>query len=604
MLSFFQAFLKKFMGNIKTLSENLINQIAAGEVVERPASIVKELVENSIDAKANKIVVTIENGGKKLIKISDNGLGMDREDVLKAFERHATSKIKDLDDLFQIRTMGFRGEALASIASVAKVEIQTKRKEDAIGSKLECVGGKMSVLEEVGMSEGTVITVKDVFFNTPARQKFLKTDETEFTNITNILIDFALGYPWIAFKFINNGKVYFDLEITDDLSFRISQVLGKDIAKKLLNVDFFGVDPKVTGYVGRPEIARRTRQSQYVFVNGRAIRDAFISNAVMEAFHSLLPERKFPMFILFLELDPMLVDVNVHPRKTEVRFAYKNTIYSMVKGAVKATLEKQHIIPEIDDVARSYWNNEKAYGAKNPLAESLPVAGVEKNLNSGNLKRFNESSEINKALSFTKIFLDINSSSDSNHVKVLGQVKLSYILAYDGEGLFIVDQHAAHERILYQKLIRTAEQKTPAKQLLLVPELVQLSVAELAMLRQNQSIFNNIGFDMEEFGQDSFQITAVPAVIKNSNIKEIFINILDDISAGKMAHKIQDPEHEIICYTACRSAIKFGQKLELSEQIALIEELEKQSQKSTCPHGRPTMIRLTFDELEKRFGRK
>ncbi|KKP39640.1 MAG: mismatch repair protein MutL, DNA mismatch repair protein MutL protein [Candidatus Peregrinibacteria bacterium GW2011_GWF2_33_10] len=592
------------MGNIKTLSENLINQIAAGEVVERPASIVKELVENSIDAKANKIVVTIENGGKKLIKISDNGLGMDREDVLKAFERHATSKIKDLDDLFQIRTMGFRGEALASIASVAKVEIQTKRKEDAIGSKLECVGGKMSVLEEVGMSEGTVITVKDVFFNTPARQKFLKTDETEFTNITNILIDFALGYPWIAFKFINNGKVYFDLEITDDLSFRISQVLGKDIAKKLLNVDFFGVDPKVTGYVGRPEIARRTRQSQYVFVNGRAIRDAFISNAVMEAFHSLLPERKFPMFILFLELDPMLVDVNVHPRKTEVRFAYKNTIYSMVKGAVKATLEKQHIIPEIDDVARSYWNNEKAYGAKNPLAESLPVAGVEKNLNSGNLKRFNESSEINKALSFTKIFLDINSSSDSNHVKVLGQVKLSYILAYDGEGLFIVDQHAAHERILYQKLIRTAEQKTPAKQLLLVPELVQLSVAELAMLRQNQSIFNNIGFDMEEFGQDSFQITAVPAVIKNSNIKEIFINILDDISAGKMAHKIQDPEHEIICYTACRSAIKFGQKLELSEQIALIEELEKQSQKSTCPHGRPTMIRLTFDELEKRFGRK
>jgi len=604
MLSFFQAFLKKFMGNIKTLSENLINQIAAGEVVERPASIVKELVENSIDAKANKIVVTIENGGKKLIKISDNGLGMDREDVLKAFERHATSKIKDLDDLFQIRTMGFRGEALASIASVAKVEIQTKRKEDAIGSKWECVGGKMSVLEEVGMSEGTVITVKDVFFNTPARQKFLKTDETEFTNITNILIDFALGYPWIAFKFINNGKVYFDLEITDDLSFRISQVLGKDIAKKLLNVDFFGVDPKVTGYVGRPEIARRTRQSQYVFVNGRAIRDAFISNAVMEAFHSLLPERKFPMFILFLELDPMLVDVNVHPRKTEVRFAYKNTIYSMVKGAVKATLEKQHIIPEIDDVARSYWNNEKAYGAKNPLAESLPVAGVEKNLNSGNLKRFNESSEINKALSFTKIFLDINSSSDSNHVKVLGQVKLSYILAYDGEGLFIVDQHAAHERILYQKLIRTAEQKTPAKQLLLVPELVQLSVAELAMLRQNQSIFNNIGFDMEEFGQDSFQITAVPAVIKNSNIKEIFINILDDISAGKMAHKIQDPEHEIICYTACRSAIKFGQKLELSEQIALIEELEKQSQKSTCPHGRPTMIRLTFDELEKRFGRK
>jgi len=596
------------MGKIQTLPENLINQIAAGEVVERPASVVKELIENSLDAGASKIVVEIENGGKNLIKISDNGCGMDRDDLLKVFERHATSKIFTANDLWNIKTMGFRGEALASIASVSKVEFKTKRQEDLSGIRVENIGGKLSEIEDVGMNDGTIILVKDLFFNTPARQKFLKTDNTEFANIAEIITDFALGYPQIEFKFISNSKVHFDLKKTDDFEYRISQVLGKEIGKNLLMVDCFSTNPKLTGFVGKPEIARKTRQSQYLFVNGRPVKDNLISGAVADAFFSSLPEKKYPMFILFLQVDPMSVDVNVHPRKLEVRFVYKNMIYGVVKNSVKAVLEKEKIVPEIDGVARSYWNSEKAYGRA--FVETHSNASVQTQSKKDNEKLWKNYKSDNlliaKSMDFSRNFLNPEKEDlkDEKHIKVLGQVNLSYVVAADEQGIFIIDQHSAHERVMYEQLMNSAENLSAGqKQTLLIPIVIELSASEKALLDENREDFEKIGFEIEDFGKNSFQITAVPNVISKIDIKEVFLGILDDLNDDKKIKKVLEKEHELICYTACRSAIKFGQKLNFEEQLALVTQIDD-LKGSTCPHGRPMMIRLTFDELEKRFGRK
>lgn len=592
---------------IKSLPENLINKIAAGEVVERPASVVKELVENSIDAKANRIVVEVEEGGKTLIKISDNGLGMDRDDALKAFERHATSKIYDENDLFEINTMGFRGEAIASMAAVSNFELKTKQKDKLSGTMIVSKGGEISDPEDLGMSDGTVISVKNLFYNTPARLKFLKTDNTEFSHISELINDLALGYPAIAFKLIHNGKVIMDFQQTDDLQQRISDVLGLEVGRNLLHVECLSTSPSITGFVGKPAIARRSRQSQYLFVNGRAVKDNSISHAVLDGFFSILPEKKYPSFVLFIEIEPNLVDVNIHPRKSEVRFANKNQLYSLVKKAIQKAVEVEQIIPEFQGEARSYWHSEKSYQGLN----SQPKIGdnfvkqnhFSSNSNPRNFDHLTRKNSVNEAMIFSESFLK-HDSSPGPKFKILGQVKLSYILAADYEGLFIVDQHAAHERVMYQKLVEAAENKTIEKQALLMPIVVELNKAEIALLKDNLIVFERIGFEVEEFGGQCFQISAVPVEIAQANIQEVFKGVIDDLLDGRWTRKIQEPEHEVICYTACRSAIKFGQKLELTEMQSLLEQLEDLKQKSTCPHGRPTMIRLSFDELEKRFGRK
>ncbi len=596
------------MGHIKLLPDALINKIAAGEVIERPASIVKELIENSIDAYASKIVIEIEDGGKKLIRIADNGIGMDSDDCLKVFQRHATSKIFDEIDLFSISTMGFRGEALASISAVAEVEIKAKLKDQNFATKVSCIGGLMSKPEKSSLNEGTLIQVKNLFFNIPARQKFLKSDSTEFSHILNLVTEFALGYPHISFKLIHNTKKILEVLKTDDLQQRIVEILGFDVGSNLLNVDYFGVDPKVTGFVGKPAIARTSKQSQYLFVNGRPVKDNMISHAVFDAFFSTLPDKKFPMFVLFIEINPDEVDVNIHPRKLEVRFAYKNMIYSIVKNSVQAALEKDHIVPEITGKIKSYWNSENIY--KDKIENKIPANNQIKNSFQESYKL--NSSRIQNAINFSENFLNNSKNFENenleqtskNDIKVLGQIKKSYILACDNEGIFIIDQHAAHERILYQKLISDSQKSELEKQLLLTPVSIELSIPEIEILKNNLDRFENIGFEIEEFGGSSFQISAVPAKLKNTNIAEIVKGVIDDIADGRWSQKIQEPEHELICYTACRSAIKFGQSLAMAEMQALITDLETQTQKSTCPHGRPTMIRLSFAELEKRFGRK
>jgi len=592
------------MGKIKLLSETLINQIAAGEVVERPSSCVKELIENSIDAGSSEIIVEIKNAGKDLIKITDNGCGMDREDAEMALLRHATSKISEEKDLWNISSMGFRGEAIASIASVSKMILRTKTANNDAGTEIVCEGGNIKTIQDCGMRTGTQIEICDLFFNTPAREKYLRKDTTELGLIISTVNTISLIHPEIGFKFINNGKVHFDLPKTDDLKRRVADVFGKATMDAMIPIFYGGSDLKISGFIGKPVISRSDTKHQYIFVNKRPIQHHLIAYKVKEAFHSMLMEGKKPVFIINIEIDPSLVDVNVHPRKTEVRFADESMVLRTVFGSVNASLDSHNLVPKAYTEASRYMSD------KFPSDHTSNASG---HYSGGN---FFQSFSTEDAMNFNKAFTGLKNTNELNGqsslelndeksgMKAVTQVANSYIVAQNNEGLVLVDQHAAHERVRYFELMDQFTSQQKRIQPLLVSQDLELTFDEREFLKNNLEIFEGLGFEINDGPSNTMTIYAVPAMLSSEDIDDVVHGVLSDISREKLPSNIQGKRESIIHYMACRSAIKFGQKLTLDEMTALLEQMGKIDRPYTCPHGRPTMITLSFDELQRMFGRK
>ena len=578
------------MSIIKVLSENLVNQIAAGEVVERPASVVKELVENSIDAGADKITIEVKDAGKTLIRISDNGKGMTKEDLKLAIQRHATSKIADESDLWKISTMGFRGEALASIASVSKMNIRSKMENDIAGNEIKIEASSVISENEIGMSQGTQIEVENLFYNTPARQNYLKKDSTELNHISSLLNTIALAKPGIAFKLIHNDKTVFDLPRVTDLISRISDIFGKSTADAMLPIFYGGSEFQLGGFIGKPLLSRSTTQHQYVFVNGRPIQHYLLANRIKAAYHSMLMEDKKPVFLLNIKIDPALIDVNVHPRKLEIRFEDQQTIVRIIYSAVKTALDKANLIPKGFTESRNYMSD--SFPKKEAKAFSF---GIPKNT-------------VPQAIDFTKNIMQgrapMNLEENIPSIKSITQIANSYIVAEDESGLVLIDQHAAHERVRYEELMNQFENQEKSVQPLLVPQEMELSTDEINLINENKEIFEKLGFEIEEFGGKTFVINAVPTCLSGEDLDPVIKGVLDDIKNHKSPSNMQGRIEEILTYMSCRSAIKFGQTLSLEEMQALIDQMQELKRPFTCPHGRPTMISLTLSELEKMFGRK
>lgn len=595
------------MSIIKVLPENLVNQIAAGEVVERPASVVKELVENSIDAGADRIVVEVKDGGKTFMKITDNGCGMSREDAELALARHATSKIAEEADLWKIATMGFRGEALASISSVSKFTLKTRREEDTGGVRIECDGGDVVTVGDVGMSSGTVIEVHNLFFNTPARQKYLKKDSTELSQITSALNGIALANPGIAFKLMHNGKVVSDLPAVTDLLARVSDIFGKATADAMIPVFYGGSELKIDGFVGKPALSRSTSKHQYLFVNGRPVQNYLIANAVRGAFHSMLMEGKKPVFVMNLQIDPALIDVNVHPRKLEIRFEDQQGVIRAVYGCVKKALEKTDLTPAGFTEARRYMGDGLPREVRGDVRRDNENAGESRFSPGKSWTGERKSGEtVQDAMTFTKGILAERDSQSLKEVsmKAVSQISNSYIVAKKDDGLILIDQHAAHERVRYEQLMDQFENQKKSVQPLLVPLQIEFSADEVALMEEHGAVFEGLGFEIEPFGGKTFVVHGVPGFLAGEDLDGVVKGVLDDVINEKSPSGMQGKTEEIINYMACRSAIKFGQKLDLAEMQALIEQMDKLKRPYTCPHGRPTMISLTLDELEKMFGRK
>ncbi len=578
------------MSIIKVLSENLVNQIAAGEVVERPASVVKELVENSIDAGAHKITIDVKDAGKTLIRISDNGKGMTKEDLKLAIQRHATSKIVDESDLWKISTMGFRGEALASIASVSKMNIRSKMENDIAGNEIKLEASSVISENEIGMSQGSQIEVENLFYNTPARQNYLKKDSTELSHISSTLNTIALANPSIAFKLIHNDKTVFDLPRVTDLISRISDVFGKSTADAMLPIFYGGSEFQLDGFIGKPLLSRSTTQHQYVFVNGRPIQHYLLANRIKAAYHSMLMEDKKPVFLLNIKIDPALIDVNVHPRKLEIRFEDQQTIVRIIYSAVKTALDKANLIPKGFTESRNYMSD--SFPKKEAKAFSFDIP----------------KNTVPQAIDFTKNIMQgrapMNLEENIPSIKSITQIANSYIVAEDESGLVLIDQHAAHERVRYEELMNQFENQEKSVQPLLVAQEMELSTDEIDLINENKEIFEKLGFEIEEFGGKTFVINAVPTCLSGEDLDPVIKGVLDDIKNHKSPSNMQGRIEEILTYMSCRSAIKFGQTLSLEEMQALIDQMQELKRPFTCPHGRPTMISLTLSELEKMFGRK
>ncbi|KAF0133588.1 MAG: DNA mismatch repair protein MutL [Candidatus Saganbacteria bacterium] len=559
---------------IKLLPEELINKIAAGEVIERPASVVKELIENSIDAGASKIKVEIQKAGTKLILVSDNGLGMAKEELSMAVERHSTSKIQDFDDLFNIHTLGFRGEALPSIASVSKFEMISKKKDALAGNVLSIEGGKILSIGECGAPNGTTVSIKDLFFNTPARKKFLKSDTTEINHITDYVLKYSLSYPNISFELISDGNIALRSPGSGSLKDALASAYGVDFVKGLISVSQeFGFG-KISGFISPPSTSRIDKSYEIFFVNNRYIHNFLLNRALEEAYRNLIPGMRYPIGIIFIDIDPKLIDINVHPAKREVKFQNTKDIMDAIKKTAASGLNNL-----FDKPAESPYQAGQNFGEKwEPAMADILFPND------------------NFQLPQTKIELDISSVQP---LIPLYQLKETYIIATDGIDMVVIDQHAAHERIIYDKLLGG----NPVSQPLLVPANIELGIKESTVLKNNLKYFLELGFELEEFGGNTFILRATPQLPPKINVAQIIIDAIAELLEIGESTAIEQKKDNLKKSIACHSAVRAGDKLTDEEINQLIKDLYSTKNPLTCPHGRPTMIRITHLEFEKSFMR-
>ena len=606
------------MSKIRVLADHVANQIAAGEVVERPASVAKELVENSIDAGATRITIEIEAGGRRLLKVSDDGEGMVRDDAILAFERHATSKIRASEDLIAIGTLGFRGEALASIASVAKVELTTCTEGAGAGTRVLIEGGRMRDVKDAAHPRGTTIAVRDLFFNVPARRKFLRSEATETFHLTNLVTHYALAHPEIAFAFVNNGRDVVRAVPAKDLRERAYQMFGEEFLENLLPVD--GGDPqvaRVTGFVSAPRDRRTSRDSQYLFVNRRFVRDRMIGRALSEGYRSILPYGVYPAALLFIETPREEVDVNVHPAKTEVRFRRSAAVADAVREAIRDALARNEYVPQISQTDQ-IQQTQTAAGAVSftPPAPPPPQPRIEfAPLPSGDEIARDIEAMIRSASSVKsestlpplnnaeRLVREVTPETLPNNIRPLGQLEESFIIATDDEGLLLIDQHVAHERVLFDKYRALESQRRTESQQLLVPETFDLTPAQAAVFDQLAPELEPYGFELMRLSGRTVAIRAVPADLPAGEARNMLFELLETVDPEKKTSASDTLKDEIAASLACHAAIKVNMSLTPEKMVWLIDRLLQTSSPTTCPHGRPVILRLKMRDILKGFHR-
>src|SRR5580658_4798922 len=690
------------MGRIHVLPEHVANKIAAGEVVERPASVVKELLENALDAGATRIKINVEAGGKKLIQITDNGCGMVRDDAMLAFERHATSKIKDAEDLLSVATLGFRGEALPSIASVSRLHLETRDAGAASGTILEINGGKMARVEEAGLPEGTSITVRDLFFNTPARKKFLKAESTELSHIASLVTHYALAHPEKHFELHSAANAMLVAPPVAGYSERVYQVFGKETLDQLIAVAAVqslervglpqpppwrrkeeenedsgqAADPgemRLHGFVSKPEIQKLNRNSIFIFVNSRLIRDRLVQHAVIEAYRNILPPTVFPVVLLFIEMPTAEVDVNVHPSKTEVRFRQQTVIHDFVRESVRAVLMKSRPVPQFlteigaqpsasqglsspgladhglgnprlgnprftdgardgNDLQRAPWRDLYEPAASGGFAlRAAAVPAVTEHLEFDGAIAV----EANAAVSLARapeaavdpelaVDRTIAQHPVPDHgcappiaqeqlaaptleslctLRPLGQIRNSFILAVNEDGLWIIDQHVAHERVLFERILRQRAAQQVESQRLLMPLIIELTPAQQAIFSDIAEELTRNGFEAEPFGARSVAVKIAPAGVDAAQVEHMLNEIFEQLTREDQAINLEAVRTRIAASIACHAAIKVNMPLEQNKMEWLLAELAKTEHPMSCPHGRPVVLRYSMQDIQKAFKR-
>lgn len=618
------------MSKIALLTQETIDKIAAGEVVERPSSVVKELVENAIDAKATAITIEIKDGGISFIRISDNGCGIDKEEVPLAFLRHSTSKIRNVEDLLCVSSLGFRGEALSSIAAVARVELITKTPESLTGVRYQIEGSKEVAFEEIGAPDGTTFLIKDLFYNTPARKKFLKSAQTEGSYIADMVEKLALSHPDISFKFIQNNQTKLHTSGNGNIKDLIYHVFGREISSSVLPVQFENDLFSVTGFIGKPVITRGNRNYEIYFINGRYIKSNLLSKAIEEAYKSYLMQHQYPFCVLYFTFRGESLDVNVHPTKMELRFDHNTEVYQLLCDGLYEVLSKKEMIPEVPvteekkiPIVREYkeaipepfeerrLNQIRASIHKDsPYEPKYPTRVAERpgfHINThSSVKQETPVAHVDE-VKYENITLEslstefLTKDAKKKH-RIIGQLFKTYWLVEFEDKLFIVDQHAAHEKVLYERTMATLKEKEYTSQTISPPIILSLDANEIMMLEKYIDQITRMGYEVESFGGKEYMISAVPANLFHVDMKDLFIEMLDDFSnlSGKETLELI---LEKIASMSCKAAVKGNQVLSFSEFDALVEELLTLENPYNCPHGRPTIISMTKYEIEKKFKR-
>jgi DNA mismatch repair protein MutL len=592
------------MGIIKVLPEIIANRIAAGEVVERPASIVKELVENSLDAGASRIEVAIRHGGKSLIRVFDDGCGMIPDDAEIAFQRHATSKIKDADDLSRIDSYGFRGEALPSIGAVSRTKLITRSRGASSGTEVSVEGGHLTGVSECPASEGTTVEVRDLFFNTPARRKFLKSDMTETGHVTDMVCNMALARPEIHFVFKSADQVVFDLPPARKLIERAGLILGEDTAKQLMEIEGEVQGVRIHGVIGKPRAARANRYGQSFFINRRWIRAIGLSYALQGGYHGLLMQDRYPVAVLFIDCDLSRVDVNVHPTKQEVRISNETQIKSFLKDLVEVRLRQEADLAPSMGASVSFGGQASAT-APLPNSTSPGTPLICQTMFGRGLETVNPAPWGVEAAALEPVHGPILIKDKFEITKILGQVHHTFILAETREGLIIVDQHAAHERIQFESLLKGWAEGAPAKQNLLLEEVLTLEAKHVERMRDSLEFFSKTGFGIEEFGENTFVIRSVPSALAHENALAMLRRFLEEKEEGKIRTNLENRQEEIAALIACKKkSVKAHDAMTAEAMRSLLEQLSRCENPFNCPHGRPSFLAYSFPDLEKQFKRK
>ncbi|MEW9124655.1 MAG: DNA mismatch repair endonuclease MutL [Thermotaleaceae bacterium] len=596
------------------------NKIAAGEVVDRPASVIKELIENSIDAGASSLVIEVRDAGKDYIRISDNGIGIHAADVEMAFERHATSKISKIEDLDHIYSLGFRGEALASIASVSHLEIITKMETAAMGIQLEMHGSKVINKKEIGCPTGTTIIVKNLFYNTPARYKFMKSNNVESSHIIDLISKLALAHPEVAFKLINNGNIVFSSSGTGNTLYAIASIYGKNHAKNMLYIEKQEEGLGLEAYISKPEMYRGNRQQQVVFVNGRLVKSKIITAAIDEAYHTLLPINKFAICFLYLRIPPQEIDINIHPTKTDIKFTNESFVKKFILSVLREKLLSETLIPQMSLstkkeekkeqinfldrplISQEFTASKKAHDsfireAANPYIKETKVE-IKENKCIEPIKKEYDNSQEEAYVPDKQVILHPNLLD----IKIIGQVFLTYLIGEDLQQMYLIDQHAAHEKILYEKMLRDYKTQKIFSQKLLVPIVLELSPSEFETLKDNQAALEQLGFEIDGFGNNSLLVRSVPLYYGEPLTKGFFMEILEALQKETNVSNHNFRIEKIIS-AACKEAIKANDKLYKPEMKMLMQQLAALENPFTCPHGRPIIVSMSKNEIERKFKR-